>query len=859
MRAFVASLYQHLSALTPAELYLIFQQSGLLKTQGESKGFIKALVTGRFPGEEIQNFIEGRPSLVEDFVVDPDLTIRDVIVGDPEDGDSAAKKALWGNEPVEEEEDGDELPVVETAAALSAIDKTAAVITDQEAVEFLLASAAFKLWRHVFQEGQEEVALQQARDYRGTEYADQVRERFFAQYEAAKSLPLPPGNYRNRYGVETPPNLMQRLIASRVRDARRVGNWSGTGAGKTLSAILASRVIDAGLTVICCPNAVWEGWHETIKTVYPDSSIAVKTFTPPTGNGPRYMILNYEMFQSDESPYKIRDLVEQEQIDFVVIDEIHYTKQRHAEDMSTRKKNVQALIAAATERNADLHVLGMSATPVINNLQEGKSLVELITGVSYDDLGTTATLANAMALHQQLVNLGIRWMPDYDIELDVEQVEVDCSKFLDEIRDHGRSKGSPHSLEVLLTKARLPVIREHATKGTVIYTHYITEIGQLLKQELEQDGWRVAFYTGDDKTGLNAFLHNEADVLIGTSAIGTGVDGLQTRSNKMIFNVLPWTNAEFDQIKGRIYRQGQVHDKVKLIIPTTYADVNGERWSWCESKLQRLHYKKSIADAAVDGVVPSGQLRTPAQAYQDVMKWLERLEAGDVQEIERRVITVPLPEGDPVETERRARTYGDFAEMNRRMNTTHSAKTHERLQENPEEWEQYHTLYREARKTWTVVPYEKIVDWCKKRPGITVGDFGCGEALVAAALRDTHTIYSFDHVAINDDVIACDISAVPLEDETLDVAVFSLSLMGSNITDYIREAHRCLKLDGHLHIVEATSRWDRGDGQGGLEDFLQGLRQLGFDVVASEESYKFTFIRALKAERDPQDVQLRFR
>ncbi|MBN9378615.1 MAG: hypothetical protein J0H93_09595 [Chlamydiales bacterium] len=39
-------------------------------------------------------------------------------------------------------------------------------------------------------------------------------------------------------------------------------------------------------------------------------------------------------------------------------------------------------------------------------------------------------------------------------------------------------------------------------------------------------------------------------------------------------------------------------------------------------------FKKSIADAAVDGVIPEGHLRTPAQAYQDAMNWLKRLEEG---------------------------------------------------------------------------------------------------------------------------------------------------------------------------------------------------------------------------------------
>jgi hypothetical protein len=75
---------------------------------------------------------------------------------------------------------------------------------------------------------------------------------------------------------------------------------------------------------------------------------------------------------------------------------------------------------------------------------------------------------------------------------------------------------------------------------------------------------------------------------------------------------LPWTAAEFEQLKGRIYRQGQSRENVTIILPLTYAEIHGRRWSWCESKMQRLRFKKSIADATVDGVVPEGHLRTAA-------------------------------------------------------------------------------------------------------------------------------------------------------------------------------------------------------------------------------------------------------
>ena len=191
--------------------------------------------------------------------------------------------------------------------------------------------------------------------------------------------------------------------------------------------------------------------------------------------------------------------------------------------------------------------------------------------------------------------------------------------------------------------------------------------------------------------------------------------------------------------------------------------------------------------------------------------------------------------------------------MNRTWNQGRSEVTHARLQANPEEWANYYTLYREARKDWAVVPYEEMIRWCQQRSGYVIGDFGCGEAKLAEAVSDRHTVYSFDHVAMNEDVVACDMAHVPLEDETLDVAIFSLSLMGANFTDYIREAHRTLKLDGQLHIIEATERFtDRNQ-------FAKALQELGFAMVSLEDKWKFTHIRALKTERPPQrEVVVRF-
>jgi hypothetical protein len=400
------------------------------------------------------------------------------------------------------------------------------------------------------------------------------------------------------------------------------------------------------------------------------------------------------------------------------------------------------LTSEAAKLNPDLYVLGMSATPVINNLQEGKSLVELVTGLEHPDLQVRPTVANSMQLHQRLVTLGTRWLPEYDLELETREVAIDCAAVLDEVRSLGQS-GTPLALEQILTRARLPIIKAEVRPKTLIYTHYIDGIDQLLYQGLVEDGWRVGFFTGEEKSGLEAFLHGDLDVLIASSAIATGVDGLQDVCHRLIVNVLPWTAAEFDQLKGRVYRQGQRHRTVTMVLPLTYAAVNGQRWSWCESKMARLRFKRSLADAAVDGVVPEGHLRSPAQAYQDVMAWLARLEAGQVQEVARQPIVVPLPTASRSVEQRRKHRYGDFSQLNHAWNTSHSDATHTRLQANPEEWAYYHTLYREARKDWVVVPYEEIIRWCEQRRDFdhVIGDFNWPPRSMAFTLSTASTMW----------------------------------------------------------------------------------------------------------------------
>ena len=293
--------------------------------------------------------------------------------------------------------------------------------------------------------------------------------------------------------------------------------------------------------------------------------------------------MNYDFFQQPNTETQLKKFLEYFKIDFVIIDEIHFSKQRDEKYISQRKKIVTTFLSEASRHNDNIHVLGMSATPVINNLFEGKIMIELVTGIDHSDLNTQPTISNCISLYQKFMLHGIRFVPQYDLNLNVETPKVDCSGLIQEIKNISKS-GKILDLEILLTKVKLPIILQNLQSKTVIYTHYRKGIESILFDAISKEGWRVGLFNGDTKNGLDEFIEGNIDILIATSCVSTGIDGLQKVCNRLIINSLPWTHAEFEQLKGRIYRQGQVNDQVDIIIPLTFAIINDNYWSWCESR-----------------------------------------------------------------------------------------------------------------------------------------------------------------------------------------------------------------------------------------------------------------------------------
>ncbi len=93
----------------------------------------------------------------------------------------------------------------------------------------------------------------------------------------------------------------------------------------------------------------------------------------------------------------------------------------------------------------------------------------------------------------------------------------------------------------------------------------------------------------------------------------------------------------------------------------------------------------------------------------------------------------------------------------------------------------------------TPTPIAGFASCCRRLPSsLVVADLGCGEAKIARTVPNT--VHSFDLHAANELITACDIAHTPLPDSSVNVAVFCLSLMGTNYMDFVvvrRRAARC--------------------------------------------------------------------
>ena len=808
-----------IESLSPSELYMIIQKGGFLKA-------IEKLDESNPLRKHIFDKLHGKSSsLTNDELRNLESLISNIDIDSLDTDDS--------NDNSFESDDThyvNELPSLSAHKLIESVDVTVDMVNlmssaDEDTVNFILSKRKGLIWSNILNiqdENQLENEIEQIINCPDGEFANKLKNEFLNEYNCAKNLKIPEG-YRYPYT----PSLMQKLVAYKLTTQNRLGNWSGQGSGKTLGAILSSRVIGAKNTVVIGLNSTMlnfeSGWAKEIKTAFPDTNVMInKTHDIVLDeNNPNFLLYNYEKFQQYNTNILLDNIL-QHKIDMIVIDEIHFAKNTDDQDESKRRLALLNLVHKAHQNNPELRVLGMSATPVINDLHESVSLMQMITSNDYD-IDTTRSISNALVIHEHLVNLGVRFKPTYaSMHLETKKIQIDApTQFAYELT---QEPNKILSLEQKITELKLPTIISEIKKGTIIYSHYITGIKTVLKNELVKNNITYGIFDGNDKTGLKLFKDKKIDVLIASSSIATGVDELQNVCNKMIIVTLPWTSAAYEQLVARIYRQGSNFENIEIVIPQVVLNSSSSGiWSWDHQRMDRIENKKTLADVAVDGVIPNGKEITQSKLLKlskdALSKWINRLEEGDIIESN----TIPfVPDELPEVT--KEYILSKFSEMNKNMNTSKSETTNNKFNEKPDEFYEYHRLYEQASSDWVEMPYIKIAnDINKLDSNLIIADLGCG----MNKLKDIvpNKVYAFDHISV-DGSIACDIKNVPMDDNSVDVAVFSLSLMGTNWVDYIEEASRILKPTSYILIAEPHER-----SQKNKDMIIETLSKFGFNML----------------------------
>lgn len=734
-------------------------------------------------------------------------------------------------------------------------------ISDKAAIDILIQTRLKLLWNAVFNDEMTYNEIISEFDNGGKLFKEIIHI-FKSEYQAITTWKLPDGYDAhkldsNGHKIRISPNNMQKLIVHRLINHRYYGNWSDTGTGKTLSAILASREVDSHLTVIVVvDHDTANQWKNDIYNTFPASTGTVVytqtdyhkiTFNKSKYN---YIIIPYSRFSQVNEDVKL-NLLANNKIDFIIVDEVHFAKNRgNDEDQSGRRKRILKLNKWAEENNSNLYRMVMSATPVINDLSEAKSILTLLTSNAYDNVQTGCNLSNAIKLHQLLTSNGLRFISQYNKSINIhtgktdDHLKIDGSAFINDICSYKYM-----DFETIFIGHKLNACRNYLQKGTIIYSHYIKNgsVIHSIKDFVEALGFTTGIYSGyngiERENDLNLFKQGKIDILIASDPITTGVDGIQYVCNKMIILTLPWTNAEFKQLIGRIHRQGMKFDHIDVYIPQVVINNTTINWSWDQQRFDLIESKRTLADCVIDGVIPTDK-KFPKretlykQSIEALNTWQNRIKSDNTIEESINDVDTEILKCD---TEYKKSFISSF---NNRGAITNHSKFNEYITHNPEKFFEYHKLRREAMNTWNEIPYEYIATKIKNKNRI-VADFGCGENKLKTIIKNK--VYSFDHISIDDSVIACDMANTPLENESIDIAVFSLALWGPDFEDYFKEAYRVLNYDGTIYVAEPTNKYTEDQ----KNQLISILTKNGFKIVLNNNSFyenrgKFFYITAIK-------------
>ena len=185
-------------------------------------------------------------------------------------------------------------------------------------------------------------------------------------------------------------------------------------------------------------------------------------------------------------------------------------------------------------------------------------------------------------------------------------------------------------------------------------------------------------------------------------------------------------------------------------------------------------------------------------------------------------------------------TSARFRHLNQTLYTSSSSDALQLFSASPELFAEYHAGFsQQVKDSWPQNPVDIYIREIKERGAMqdqngkgrlpaklplprrktgrcTIADLGCGDAPLARGSQSQVKalqlkFHNYDLHAPNSFVTKADIAKLPLRDGEADIAVFCLSLMGTNWLSFVEEAWRVLRGDGRgeVWVAEVKSRFGR--------------------------------------------------
>lgn len=155
----------------------------------------------------------------------------------------------------------------------------------------------------------------------------------------------------------------------------------------------------------------------------------------------------------------------------------------------------------------------------------------------------------------------------------------------------------------------------------------------------------------------------------------------------------------------------------------------------------------------------------------------------------------------------------EYQILTKKMSIQKSITTKNMFEKNPKLWESYHIAREFSFKGYdeqNEIPVNKIILYLetKKNRKLKILDLGCGRNLIKQHFinNDKFEITGYDYISHNGSK-QVDISNLPDDDESINICIYSQSLMGSNWRKYIDEGKRVLNYNGEMIISESKERY----------------------------------------------------